>query len=227
VDEQHWETESDPVRMLRAWRAALSDSGEQWYFITAPERKLYLFTAAVCRSLHWLFRHDWHRLAVDFIEETADEESHESLSRDSVWHLHAEAGHPSHPDNPALDAAVRAALHPSIREGSEQVCVHVSAALKSAWGNRTPPAPGLADLLRDIIGNPFRAVTFSPDWRTSTAVQLARQMYDSRDFAPMPILADALQDAGCEQADVLAHCRDPGAVHVRGCWVVDLVLGKS
>jgi hypothetical protein len=52
-------------------------------------------------------------------------------------------------------------------------------------------------------------------------------MYESHDFFPMPILADALQDAGCDHPDVLAHCRDPQATHVRGCWVVDLVLGKS
>ena len=56
-------------------------------------------------------------------------------------------------------------------------------------------------LLRDIFGNPFRPVTFDPDWRTTTAVQLAQQMYDSRDFSAMPILADALQDAGCDNAD--------------------------
>ena len=52
-------------------------------------------------------------------------------------------------------------------------------------------------------------------------------MYDSRDFSPMSILADALQDAGCEYEDILAHCRDANGIHVRGCWVVDLVLGKS
>ena len=84
-----------------------------------------------------------------------------------------------------------------------------------------------ADRLRDIFGNPFRPVTFSPEWRTDTAVALARQMYESRDFSAMPILADALQDAGCDSDDILAHCRDPKQVHVRGCWVVDLVLGKS
>jgi hypothetical protein len=82
------------------------------------------------------------------------------------------------------------------------------------------------EISRDIFGNPFRPVTFDPDWRTSTAVALAKQMYDSRDFSAMPILADALQDAGCEHVDVLTHCRDAKGVHVRGCWVVDLVLGK-
>ncbi len=81
-------------------------------------------------------------------------------------------------------------------------------------------------LLRDIFGNPFRPVAFSPSWRTSTAVTLASEMYESRDFSAMPILADALQDAGCDNDDVLSHCRGPGP-HVRGCWVVDLVLGKE
>jgi hypothetical protein len=83
------------------------------------------------------------------------------------------------------------------------------------------------DLLRDIVGNPFRPVTFSPRWRTSTAVAIARGMYESRDFGAMPILADALQDAGCEAEAILTHCRDAQQVHVRGCWVVDLVLGKG
>ncbi|WP_227254383.1 hypothetical protein [Frigoriglobus tundricola] len=81
-------------------------------------------------------------------------------------------------------------------------------------------------LIRDIFGNPFRPVAFSPSWRTDTAVALARQMYESRDFGAMPILADALQDAGCENTDILAHCRIPG-LHVRGCWVLDAVLNKQ
>ncbi len=82
-------------------------------------------------------------------------------------------------------------------------------------------------LLRETVGNPFRPVTFSPSWRTDTAMSLARTMYDSRDFSAMPILADALQDAGCDNEDILNHCRDPKQIHVRGCWVVDLVLGKE
>jgi hypothetical protein len=83
-----------------------------------------------------------------------------------------------------------------------------------------------AALLRDIFGNPFRPVSLSPEWRTDTAVTLAQQMYESRDFSAMPILADVLQDAGCDSADTLAHCRGLGP-HVRGCWVVDLVLEKE
>jgi hypothetical protein len=83
-----------------------------------------------------------------------------------------------------------------------------------------------AAVLHDLAGNPFRPAEFDPSWRTDDAVALARQMYDSRDFAAMPILADALQDAGCDSADILGHCRDVRQPHVRGCWVVDLVLRK-
>ena len=90
-----------------------------------------------------------------------------------------------------------------------------------------PPDDRCLPLFRDVFGNPFRPVTFSPGWRTSTAVAIARGMYESWDFSAMPILADALQDAGCENEDILNHCRDASQVHVRGCWVVDLVLGKS
>ena len=84
-----------------------------------------------------------------------------------------------------------------------------------------------ADLLRELFGNPFRPISFPSSWRTDTARALAKQMYESRDFGAMPILADALQDAGCDNEDILARCRDAKQLHVRGCWVVDLVLGKS
>jgi hypothetical protein len=85
----------------------------------------------------------------------------------------------------------------------------------------------IAPLLWDIVGNPFDAVAFDPAWRTSNALRLAKHICDTCDFAAMPILADALQDAGCEHATILDHCRDPNDTHAHGCWVVDLVLGKS
>ncbi|MCE9566331.1 MAG: hypothetical protein K8U57_30270 [Planctomycetes bacterium] len=81
--------------------------------------------------------------------------------------------------------------------------------------------------MRDIFGNPFRPVSVDPGWLTTIVIGLAQQMYESRNFSAMPILADALQDAGCENTDILNHCRDEKQVHVRGCWVVDLVLVKS
>jgi hypothetical protein len=82
------------------------------------------------------------------------------------------------------------------------------------------------DSLRDIFGNPFRPVTLAPAWLTSNVTALAQSIYTDRAFDRLPILADALEDAGCDNADILEHCRQPGE-HVRGCWVVDLILGKS
>jgi hypothetical protein len=93
------------------------------------------------------------------------------------------------------------------------------------WFFPQPSALG-CELVRDVFGNPFRPRAFDPAWRTAAAVELARSAYDRRDFGLLPILADALQEAGCEDAGVLAHCR-AGGPHVRGCWVVDGVLGKE
>ena len=87
--------------------------------------------------------------------------------------------------------------------------------------------PADTPLVRELFGNPFRPVAFAREWRTDTAVTLARQMYEARGFSAMPILADALQDAGCDSDDILNHCRDTERPHVRGCWVCDLVLGKE
>ena len=82
-------------------------------------------------------------------------------------------------------------------------------------------------LLREIFGNPFQPVRIRKEWLTATVVALARGIYDERAFDRMPILADALQDAGCDNDDILDHLRDANAPHVRGCWGSDLVLGKE
>jgi len=84
----------------------------------------------------------------------------------------------------------------------------------------------LCRLLRDIFGNPFRPVRFDSRWRTSTVLDLARTIYDDRVTDRMPILADALMDAGCDSEEIIAHCRQSGE-HVRGCWAVDLLLQKT
>jgi hypothetical protein len=87
------------------------------------------------------------------------------------------------------------------------------------------PVDGMP-LLREQFGNPFRPVSFDPRWRTADVLGLARAVYADRVFDRLSLLADALMDAGCDADAVLAHCRGPGP-HARGCWVVDLVLGKE
>jgi hypothetical protein len=88
-------------------------------------------------------------------------------------------------------------------------------------------------LFRDVFGNPFRPVSLDPRWRTSTVVSLAQAAYDERilhaghlDPARLAVLSDALEEAGCTDEATLSHLRSPGP-HVRACWVVDLLLGKS
>jgi hypothetical protein len=80
-----------------------------------------------------------------------------------------------------------------------------------------------SQLLRCIFGNPFRLMSMNPEWLTTDVRALATGIYTDRAFDRMPILADALQDAGCTSDDILNHCRAPGA-HARGCCVIDLVL---
>ncbi len=109
----------------------------------------------------------------------------------------------------------------------------------SAWGAAREAVVGLDDVswdegptnfgaicLRDLFANPFCPVNLNPSWLTPTVLALADGIYSERAFDRMPILADALQDAGCDNEDLLNHCRQPGE-HCRGCWVVDLLLSKS
>jgi hypothetical protein len=86
-----------------------------------------------------------------------------------------------------------------------------------------------AVLVREVLGNPLLRTKpkVKPAWRTDTVMTLARQMYTAEEFGAMPILADALQDAGCDNNDILNHCRDTSQPHVRGCWVLDLLFDKK
>jgi hypothetical protein len=83
------------------------------------------------------------------------------------------------------------------------------------------------EYVRDLFAAVLRRVRFDPAWRTDAAVGLAGAAYDAGAFDRLPILADALEEAGCDVPAVLDHCRGGTTPHVRGCWVVDLVLGKA
>lgn len=83
----------------------------------------------------------------------------------------------------------------------------------------------LCDLLRCVFGNPFRDPAFSRKWRTETVTALAVGIYEKRAFDRMPFLADALEDAGCDDPAMLTHLRGDNP-HCRGCWVLDLAMGK-
>jgi hypothetical protein len=206
--------------------------------IAAVNRKNRLFGTACCHRVLHLLEGEGYRRGVATLElRTEGRSSHEDeqellnlLARSPLWLI------PSEPTEAARCYAarvIRAVASGSYREAAfdaRQALAQSHASempgvdVKARWGIE---ARVQAQLLRDIFGNPFHPVAFSPEWRTDTAIALARQIYESRDFGAMPILADALQDAGCENEDILTHCRNVNATHVRGCWVVDLVLGRS
>jgi hypothetical protein len=78
----------------------------------------------------------------------------------------------------------------------------------------------------DIRGNDFQGVRFVPEWRTTTVRAIAEGIYVSRDFSGMPVLADALEESGCNHPTVLTHCRSCKP-HYRGCWVLDGLLART
>jgi hypothetical protein len=102
---------------------------------------------------------------------------------------------------------------------------------EGAWGVKAADERANAAILRDLFGPlPFRAVklaraTFA--WEHGVVQALAQEIYDEGRWDELPILADALEDAGCREEEMLRHCRDTAAPHVKGCWVVDALLGKE
>jgi hypothetical protein len=120
----------------------------------------------------------------------------------------------------------------SLIDGSENVNRRVGEAICTLAASRRCLSHVERALLKErcsTIGccNPFCPITFDPAWRTSDVMLLAQGIYDANAFDRLPILADAMQDAGCDNDDILTHCRDASLTHVRGCWVLDLVLGKE
>jgi hypothetical protein len=176
----------------------------------ASERKLRLFAVA-CSRRAWPLIDDLGRAAVELAEGFADGRADAEQLRAARLACRGSGGQSS------WYAAV-----------SDPAIAARNAALSALGGAARPELESFAQvgLLRCIFSNPFRPVSLDPSWRTEAAVALATQMYESRDFSRMPILADALEDAGYADDDVLSHLREPGP-HVRGCWVVDLVLGME
>ncbi|HEV3386415.1 MAG TPA: hypothetical protein VG097_16450 [Gemmata sp.] len=210
MTEEDWLACSNPMPML------------EFVHDRASQRKLRLFAVACCHTvLHWLI--DKRSLkAVEVAEAFVDGKATEDDLRRAMIRAHRAseiiAGPPS-----------RAVIWVAHENMDLSYCQYLTNDVATAFGatGSEESAESLiqqSNFVRDIF--PFNSVTLNPSWLTSTVLALAQQMYDSRDFSVMPILADALQDAGCENEDILNHCRQPGE-HVRGCFVVDLLLGKA
>jgi len=218
-----WEGATNPRRMLSSASGLITD------------RKLRLLAVAFCRRILHLVTEKTQRDHLEIAERCADSE----LPLERLKDLYAHADYTSFHMGKAPVAwtaeeyalgALGDVVNPNSSDAAYDTRSRVEDALQSSTqpnsGDKTQEYAVQVVIIRDIIGDPFETHTLDPAWLTSTVVALARQMYESRDFETMPILADALEDAGCDDAEILNHCRGPGP-HVRGCWVVDLILGKK
>ncbi len=201
----------------------------------ASQRKCRLFLVACCRRILDLIPEGVGRTALDVAEAFADKQASDRARQKAQREVSVV------PDGPGLATvnALYAVLDTTKKTidllRTDLLSTPAATGHATQRGRRNIKAyraafqaeqDAQATLLRDIFGNPFRPVAFDPQWRSESAVALARTAYDTRNFTLLPILADALEEAGCDHPDVLSHCRDPNGVHVRGCWVVDGVLGK-
>jgi hypothetical protein len=207
MTEQEWSESTDPWKMLDFLKGRASD------------RKLRLFAVACCRGVWPLLKPKGLRRVVAVAERYAEGKASGSELRSACWAL-------SERTEPAAKA-VRWAAAEDAGEAARLAREWVGLLVASTRGDEGGPRQ--ADCLRDLIGNPFRSVTLAPSWlawHDGLPVSMAQKMYESPDFSDMPVLADALEEAGCRDADILGHCRS-GGEHFRGCWAIDLCLGKS
>jgi hypothetical protein len=232
MTEQEWLTCADPEPMLEIIRDKASD------------RKLRLFACGCCRRVEHLLKADVARRALDAAERYADGRIRDSTAQG--WHrkmVAAQCGATYSVDSIPEFLAYSAVAWSLTLSGKPQVylAAHRAAAEAAATAPNRPlktrawwrafraELPALSALLRDIVGNPFRTPpAIDPgwlQWQGGTVNRMASVIYEGRRFADLPILADALEDAGCEDADILSHCR--GGEHARGCFVVDALLGKT
>jgi hypothetical protein len=206
------------------------------------DRKMRLFICVCCRLVWDLLDDGTCRKSIEVGERFADgmaDETERKITLGAV-NLIVERIHEEE-DSPRGYGAASATAYACCRGGTASPLAW-SAALYAAAAadmhliyDEAGPSVQL-DCLRDIIGNPFRPVTISPvvlAWNDATVVRLAQTAYDERhlpegtlDKTRLAVLADALEEAGCTDAEILDHLRSPGP-HVRGCWPVDLCLGKS
>jgi hypothetical protein len=217
------------------WLAATDSERQKWLNRQTDLRKHHLYALACLPAIAHYVRDTRLVAAITTLAEHVEERS-SAVALYEAWEAASDAQSEmlSDPSEQrwyhitlAASYAVTAAAE------SEPILVaqtagHCREVLRLANGSEAmrTEAAAQADLLRCIFANPFRPVAFDPRWRSETAVALAAAIYEARTFDRMPILADALEEAGCDHADLLAHCRGPGP-HARGCWAVDLVLGKG
>jgi hypothetical protein len=244
VTEAEWVTSADAVALVR------------WLVPTASKRKLQLYLCGGCRCIQPLFFHPYSVRAIEVAERFADGLADRQEFSDACYLAEVPTfgcefdedilqRNPERARNVLPRLVELGALSKSVLSGGrwevnetvrERLLVAARTAYYCGWNIIRDPEWQSQDihkvgwpgrwLIDCVFGNPFRPIAFDPAWRTHTAVAIAQLIYDDRDFGLLPVLADALEDAGSEDADLLNHCRLPGQ-HARGCWAVDMVLGRT
>jgi hypothetical protein len=222
MTEKEWLTSADP---------------EEMYFdvvwpLKSSRRRIDLFCAACARLVSHLMEDEAAKRAFDWLEEhPGQRERPKARSPESRLHVRELFREPAR----ALYEA-----HDRREPGISGAATHIAFDLWADWYEyafpnlferfkyypgvlRGDPSVYLPAVIRDIFGNPYRPVSIDPRWLTSTVIDLATAIYTEKAFDRLPALADALTDAGCDDEQVLGHCRSAGP-HVRGCWVVDKLL---
>jgi hypothetical protein len=230
MTEAEWLACTDPRPMLEYLRGK------------ASERKLRLFACACVRRA-WHLLTDAGRQAVEAAEAYADGRiGVETLqvARRAAYEPVADAietanltwalGTPLTPPDSAAVAAVEACGDMDSDNSRYSALLDATSHAQAALGWKGGEFAAQAALLRDTLGNSFRPLPPPPAailaWNDGTVSRIAQRIYDERAFDRMPILADALEEAGCTNPDILEHCRSEGE-HVRGCWLLDLLMGKA
>jgi hypothetical protein len=216
---ERWEVADRPAELCRLLTRAVPSVART----KAGRRKLRLAGCGCCRALWPLFGKGRNRAAVEMAERYADGQvsKPEALAagRSAWWGAWVW----SRADRRVARAA-QAVLMPTIWTAARAGEFLLAPALDARRGCSAEVARRhFAEVFHDLFGNPFRPPRLDPAWRTRLAVDLARGICDDRAPDRLPILADALEEAGCDDAQLLDHCRGD-APHVCGCWVVDWVL---
>jgi hypothetical protein len=224
VTEDWWKVCTDPHKMLEFLRDR------------ACERKTRLFACALARCLWPLLGTDRSRRAVEVAERFADglapkrEMTRAGVgAQQTAWTVSRTGPRFKDGRTAAAFTTARYAAYARIWDVAVSICQDAEVAGVSD--------PLQCDLLHDLFGPlPFCPVVVPPTvltWHDGTVVRLAQAAYRERDMPTgtldngrLAVLAEALEEAGCSVADILGHLRGPGT-HVRGCWVVDLLLGKE
>jgi hypothetical protein len=229
MSEEGWRQSNDVVGLMaRAERSKLFSN-----------RKKRLLGCAYCRrAWHFITEPRWQEV-VDVLERFSDRQATRDDVKAAVEAANKTEGQWGNSTSCRIVYPVTRTLYFAKwsdingTAGNARCAIRDSMPEPDGWEAMEAEAIPQAELVREVIGNPNHPVVVEKSWLTRDVKTLAKAIYEERtlpagalDPVRLAILADALEDAGCTNRDILDHCRSPGP-HVRGCWVIDLLLGKK